>query len=158
MHSQLLQLTLSVLLNHHLPSIFPLLFSTFLSLSTSPLGSFAFSSPVISPPPVSLFLFPFSSASAVPRGYETGWEIRCMCRCHGLSSLVEEPLMVLGIIHPARWAVFDCHTAAAAVAHACTDIHIKITAAILPTQEYLLFPLVHFDVGTAVVSHIFIKL
>lgn len=81
-----------------------------------------------------------------------------MCRCHGLSSLVEEPLMVLGIIHPARWAVFDCHTAAAAVAHACTDIHIKITAAILPTQEYLLFPLVHFDVGTAVVSHIFIKL
>lgn len=36
-----------------------------------------------------------ASASAVPRGYETVLETRCMC--HGLSSGDEDPLMVRGL-------------------------------------------------------------
>lgn len=100
------------------------LFSTFLSLSNFPFQLFPFSSPVTSP--ISLFLSRFSSAAAVPRGYETVWETHCMCRCQGLSSLVEDPLMVLGIIHLVHWAVQHCHTApAAASSHAHTDIHIQ---------------------------------
>lgn len=80
-----------------------------------------------------------------------------MCRCHGLSSLLEDPLMVLGIIHPVRWAVCHCHTAPApaATSHAYTDIH--ITAPIFPAQEFLLFPLPDFDVGTAVVIKILLS-
>lgn len=63
MHSQLLQLTLSVLLNHHLPSIFPLLFSTFLSLSNFPSRLFCLLFSRHFPPPPFLY---FSSLSPRP--------------------------------------------------------------------------------------------
>lgn len=48
-------------------------------------------------PPLQFLYFSrfFLSASAVPRGYETVLETRCMC--HGLSSGDEDPLMVLGL-------------------------------------------------------------
>lgn len=89
--------------------------------------------------PISLFLLPFSSAPAVPRGYETGWETRCVCRCHGLSS--------------PSWGSFDgvgdyspCSLGCTPLSHSsscgmyiyrCSHMGaiLKIIAQISPTQE-----------------------
>lgn len=84
----LLQLTLSPSFNHQLSSTFFAPFQFRLLASTPSL-------PPSHSPQFLYFSRSFSSASAVPRGYETVLETRCMC--HGLSCEDEHPLMVQGL-------------------------------------------------------------
>lgn len=75
-----------------------------------------------------------SSASAVPRGYETVLETRCMC--HGLSPGDEHPLMVRGLFILLGRATLS-HTAAASYTYC---IYVNTYA------DFLLSKLQHFSI------------